>query len=405
MDQGRPTVTAAAPIERARTLLQLRRPADAERELRGVLVQEPQNAMAHAFLAVALTEQRRGQEAVATAGEAVRLVPDFWFGHYVAGQALFRAGRYDEAIAALRTALNLNLSYAPIWEVLARIHLHRGEWSLTVDAARRGLEIDPEESDLVSLLALGLSGLGQTAAAGDAAAQAVRLSPESALAHLVYGRAALARGRAGEAAEAFREVLRLDPSFGQARDLLVAALKQRNPLYRWLERLRGRFFGGWRLVLLLPVAPPLIAVFVLIALLHWAAWVAEAFTTLRLTRARATSLLFEAGESRVAVLCCGLLAAGAALLALGIALAGEPVGTAGVAVMALVTPVQEAAHTGSPLGRRILFGWVGLLAVAAIVSAALGAVAGALLSCYAALATIWIAAGVRRLLAPAPDPV
>ncbi|WP_101784005.1 tetratricopeptide repeat protein [Nonomuraea indica] len=398
-------VTAAAPIERARTLLQLRRPADAERELRGVLVQEPQNALAHAFLSVALTEQRRGQEAVAEAGEAVRLVPDFWLGHYVAGQALFRAGRLDEAVAALRTALRLNMSYAPIWEVLARVHLQRGEWSRTADAARRGLELDPEDSDLVSLLALALIGLGQAAAALDTAAQAIRLSPESALAHLVRGRAALALRRPGEAAGSFREVLRLDPGFGQARDLLVAALKQRNPLYRWLEGPRRRFFGGWRMVFLLPVAPPLIAVFVLIALLHWAAWVAEAVTTLRLTRARATMLLFEAGESRVAALCCGLLAAGAGLLALGIAVAGEPVGTAGAAVMALVTPVQEAAHTGSPLGRRILYGWTGLLAVAATASAALGEMSGALLSCYAALATIWIAAGVRRLFAPAPDPV
>ena len=209
------------------------------------------------------------------------------------------------------------------------MYVYVEQWPQAADAARRGLAVDPENPDLVSLLALALTMLGDAAPAKEAAARAVGLNPESAMAHLVYGRAQLAFGSPGEAARAFREVLRLAPGFDQARDLLVAALKRRNPVYRVLAQLRGTFFGGWRMLFLLPAVPPLVAVFVLIALLHWAAWVAETVTTLRLAHTGATRLLFEGTQARVAALCCCLLAAGAALIVTDATTGQEAVGVAG----------------------------------------------------------------------------
>ncbi|MEV4802449.1 tetratricopeptide repeat protein [Nonomuraea sp. NPDC049421] len=387
------------PVERARTLLRLRRPADAERELRGLLTQEPQHLTGHAMLALALVEQRRVAEAVAEAEESVRLAPDHWFSHYAGAQVYYRARDADRAMAAVRTTLDLEPQYAPAWELLARVHMLKGEWPLMAGAARQGLSIDPEDTDLVSLLALAHVNQGEAEPARAAAAHAVRLDPESPTAHFVHGRVSLRLGDARQAADAFREVLRLDPGYSVARDLLVAALKQRNPLYRWLSRLRGRFAGGWRLVFLLPVVPPLVAVFIVLAVLHWVAWVAEAWTTLRLARDKATGLLFEGTAARVAVGCLALVVVGAALLAAGIALGHEALGTAGVAAMALVTPVQEAAHTGAPRRRTVLYAWSALLALAATVGTLLAQPAVPLLAGYAALATVWLATAVRGRLA------
>ncbi|MDP9864130.1 MULTISPECIES: tetratricopeptide repeat protein [Streptosporangium] len=396
-------VTVQATLERARSLLDLRRPVEAARELRGAITHDPQHPTAHALLAVALIEQGEVAEAAAEADEAVRLAPDFWFTHYTAGQVYYRAHRPDRALPAVEASLALAPEHANTWELLARVRVQSDQWAEAAQAARQGLRIDPQDSDLVSLLAVALVMLGDAAEARPAAALAVRLNPESATAHLVYGRAELAFGDPRRAAEAFREVLRLDPSFDHARDLLVLALKRRNPLYRVLTRLRGRFRGGRRMALLLPMAPPLIAVFVLIAVLHWAAWVAESWATLRLHRGRTTRLLLEGAQARVAVLCCVLPVAGALLLASGVASGLEAVGTAGAAVMALVTPVQEAAHTGSRRGRSVLYGWAALLALAIVTSLVLAAspatagtgVTVALLSAYAALATIWGATAVR----------
>ncbi|MFF4416026.1 tetratricopeptide repeat protein [Streptosporangium sp. NPDC001559] len=389
--------TAQVALERARGLLGLNRPVEAARELRGAIAEDPQHPTAHALLAIALVEQGEVTEAAAEAGEAVRLAPDSWFTHYAAGQVHHRSGRADRALPAVTASLELNPEYAPIWELLARVHIRSGRWSEAAGAARQGLRIDPEDPDLASLLAVALVMLGDAAEAVPAAALAVRLDPESAAAHLAYGRAHLAFGDPGVAADAFRETLRLNPGFDHARDLLVLALKRRNPLYRMLTRLRGRFRGGLRLALLLPLAPPLIAVFVLIAVLHWAAWTAEAWVTLRLYRGRTTRLLLEGAQVRVAALCCALPVAGAALLTSGVLTGLETVGTAGAAVMALVTPVQEAAHTGSRPARLFLYGWAILLALAVVASLVLATTAVALLTAYASLATIWLATAPRRL--------
>lgn len=387
----------AQSLERAKTLLDMRRPADAERELRGLLAQEPQNALAHSFLAVALISQGDVMGAIDAAREGVQLAPDHWFPHYAAGHVYHRARQGDPALAAARTALSLAPEEASVWELVVRIHQMRGEWAYAADAARQGLALTPEDSDLASLLARALNMLGQTDQARETAARAVALDPESATAHLVYGWVLLTGGHPRPAADAFREVLRLDPGFGAARDLLVTSLKERNPLNRFLTRLRRRYRGGWWMVFLLPTVPPIIALFVLIALLHWAAWVAESWTVLRLARSRATSLLFEGTAARTALACCGLTVAGVVLLALGVGLGLDTVGTAGAVTMALVTPVQEATHTGSPAGRRILYGWAVLLALAAVAAVVSGTFVPALLAVYAALATVWIAAGVRHL--------
>ncbi|WP_043623919.1 tetratricopeptide repeat protein [Nonomuraea candida] len=385
----------ADPIQRARTLLHMRRPADAERELRGLLAQQPEHVLGHALLGLALIQQARADEAVQEAYEAVRLGPDQWFPHYAAAQVHYRAHRAGDAMAAVRAALDLQPQHAPNWELLARVHMLRGEWARMAEAALRGLSIEPEYGDLVALLSLACTNLGDTGQATAAAAHAVLIDPESTLAHFVQGRAALRAGDARRAADSFREVLRLDPGFGVARDLLVTALKQRNPVYRRLSALRGRFPNGWRLIFLLPAVPPVILVFFLLALLHWVAWVAEAWTTARLARGRTTRLLFEGAEARVSAACLGLVAVGAVLLGLGIGLGLEPVGTAGVGLMALVTPVQEAAHTGSPRVRKILYGWAGLLAAAVAVSVATATPVVAVLTVYACLLSVWIASRLR----------
>ncbi|WP_181019589.1 tetratricopeptide repeat protein [Nonomuraea typhae] len=385
-------------LQRARALLDLGRGAEAARELYGVLAEEPEHPVAHAYLALALRAQRRYAEAAASAAEAIRLAPDHWFGHYVAAQVHLAAGQAGPALPAADAALALNPDWAPLWELRARILLSSGRPADAADAARRALALDPEDPDPAALLAMALTQLGRGAEALGAARDALRLDPESPNAHLALGRAELAHGDPARAAGAFREVLRLAPGFDDARDLLVVALKRRNPLYRALDRFRGRYRGGWRLVLLLPAVPPLIVVFVVIAVAHWAAWLAEAWATLRLHLGARTRLLLAGSEARVAVLCWSLCGLGLAALVAGIALGHEPLGTAGVAVMALVTPVQEAAHTSARAGRAVLYGWAALLALAAAVSAALpaGQTPG-LLCAYAALATIWVATLARRL--------
>ncbi|GAA0377270.1 hypothetical protein GCM10009530_29830 [Microbispora corallina] len=393
-------------VQRARALLRLRRPEAAERELRGLLARHPQHMTAHALLAFALSARGLDGEALSEAREAVRLAPAHYFSHLALALVLMHAGRLREAVDAGREALALDHGQVDVWRLVARAHLGLEEWRPAADAAREGLAVDPQDAELTALLADALCGLEEGREALTAAAEAVRLDPGSTLSHLVRGRALLLFGDAGEAAREFREVLRLDPGIDRARELLVLALKRRNPVYRLATGLARRFRGSPWLVVLLPVAPWLIAVVVLIALLHWAMWVSEALVTLRLSRGTYTRLLLRTGEPRSALFCLWLLVSGVALLVLGVVMGESPTGAAGAATMALVTPVQEAAHAGSRLRRRIVGGWATALALVVPLSLTLSARAAArpdtvvtvlLLTMYAALASVWVAALVRRL--------
>ncbi len=389
--------TPTAVLQRAQLLLDVRRPADAEREVRGVLAQSPQHVGALVLLAIALIHQDRVAEAVATARESVRLAPDKWYPHFNAGIVYFEAGRYAEAVAAIHASLALAPNEARPWELLARVYTRTDQWQAAADAANRGLALEPENASLVALLSLALTGLGQGPPAIAAAEHALRLAPESSLAHLVYGRAALAFGDPGDAARAFREVLRLSPDFDQGADLLLEALKRRNPLYRMLRRVRAALPGA-RILLLLPIVPPVVLFVLLVVLLHWAAWTSEAFATLRLAREKTARPLLPGRQARAAALCGCLLVAGAALIALGVAIGNDAVGIAGGATMALITPVQETAYTGSSRARAVLAAWAALLGAAIAASVILLWTSMALVALYAALLTVWAAAGARRLL-------
>ncbi|MFI6484375.1 tetratricopeptide repeat protein [Nonomuraea sp. NPDC050663] len=166
-------------VTRARTLIQLGRPEQAERELRGALAREPQHAASHALLALALVSQGHGRapEAVSEALESVRLAPQWWFAHYVTAQVLMRAGRLQEAQRAVETVLSQQPEYAPAWELLGRVMLKQGRWREAERAARQGQALDPEDADVALVLAVALEGAGDRAAAREAAGRAIARPP------------------------------------------------------------------------------------------------------------------------------------------------------------------------------------------------------------------------------------
>lgn len=392
-------------LDRARTLLRLGRNGMAERELRGILARDPGHVLGRALLALALAAQDRHDEALAEAGETVRLAPDHWYSHYTVAQVLLHAGRTAEAVRAGQAALAVDRGQAQVWDLLARAHLDRREWWHAEQAARQGLLLDPHSSALHGHLALALTALQDRAQAMAAAADALRLDPENAQAYLRYGRTALACGDHRAAVHAFRAAMRLEPDLEQARDLLLAAIKRGNPVYRVLSRFLLRFRSGPRPLVLLPLAPPLLVLAGLAALLHWVMWTAYVLTCLRSARGAYADLLFDRRERRTTTLACAALACGVVLLTLGVLLSHPVLAGACAATMALVTPLQEAFHGGYPPVRRFLYGWSAALAGTIALTLALSAVLPAApltavtaVTAGAALGTVWLAVAARYLL-------
>jgi Flp pilus assembly protein TadD len=260
---------------------------------RQALAGDPENAIGHALLSLALAHLEQGKDAVESGKRAVALDPELAFAHYALGWAFLEHGESSGAERAAKEALRLDPdsdSYALLASVKARQH----RWNDVLENVAKGLELNPEHAGCANLRAMALASLGR----GDEAEAAVRgvlaLDADDATAHANRGWLLLRQSDPEGALESFRAALRLDPSFDWARTGIVEALKARSGIYRlilrgslWMGSLTARaqwmvligFFVFGRIVRALmrenptwsPVLGPILGLYVLFVLMTWVA--------------------------------------------------------------------------------------------------------------------------------------
>lgn len=219
-----------------RLLLQQKRYDLAEKELRRALASEPNNAEAHALLSLCLTSQDKGEPALREAREAVRLAPDSDISHHALAWALLELNRINDSETAIREAIRLDPQYAGYHAFLATLFHHRKKWPEMRRAAEAGLALEPEHIACINWRSLALIKLGQAREAEAGLNIALQLDPSHALTHANLGWVLLETGDARRAMGHVREALRLDPTLSWAREGLLAAMRSRLFIYRWLLR-------------------------------------------------------------------------------------------------------------------------------------------------------------------------
>ena len=232
-----------ATAARARALLDLGRPAEAETFARDALAHVPDDADLHALLARALLEQERPAEARAEAEEALRQQPE-----NLDGLALLAAAASwldDHRIAS--NAITRAVELAPAWDAA---HRQRAAILLSADkpeqalaSADRAVTLNPSAAGNHSVRGAILIELRRFQEAQQAVTKALELDPQHQQAHRVAGLLGVRTGDRGSEAR-FREALRLDPSDRASQSGMNVAIKARNPVYRMLlaysEWLRAR---------------------------------------------------------------------------------------------------------------------------------------------------------------------
>ncbi|HEV2694850.1 MAG TPA: tetratricopeptide repeat protein [Verrucomicrobiae bacterium] len=282
-------------LERALLLFQQSRHDLAASELRQVLAVDPNDAYAHALLALCLVHAGKYEEAANEARQAIHLGPDFSFAHYAHAQVLFKRNRFGEALMAINEAIRLDPDDADYHAVLANIHLQESRWRDALNAAEQGLQFDPEHIGCTNLRAMAMVKLGDKQGAGRTIDTALSKNPDNSLTHANQGWTLLEKGDAKKAAEHFREALRLDPQNDWARQGIIEALKARNIIYAvmlkyflWMAKFSQR--GQWGILLagyfgnrllgviahenpaLAPWILPLRILYIVFALMTWLAY-------------------------------------------------------------------------------------------------------------------------------------
>ena len=222
----------SARLERAQLLIQTGRFADAEREAGMALAEDPDDAIAHALMAVCLSQTERLTDATEHAKQAVGLAPDVAQMHYILSGIWSARNFLDEAEEEARSAIELDPFDADYHHRLGAILADRKKWKEALHAADQGLSIDAEHVASLNLRAMALRRLGDKREAHTQLTDALANDPDDPWTHANVGWNLLEAGKPKEAMGHFKEALRLDPELDWARQGIVETLKAHNPIYR-----------------------------------------------------------------------------------------------------------------------------------------------------------------------------
>lgn len=312
----------------------------AAQELRQALADAPDDALAHAVLAICLAAGKQYDEATGEAESAIHLAPDQPFGFYAYSVVLRARNRFPAAQEAIQQAIGMDSTQPSYFAQLGQLQFDQRRWNKALEAADAGLALDPENVECVNVRAMALVRLGRKMDAGNALKAALAHDPEDEFAHANLGWALIEQGDHEAAMEHFREALRLNPQLDWARQGIIEAMKAKYFIYRimlgyflWMMKLTrqmqwyfliGAYLGFRFLVSLNQSHPewsfwlmPLIIAYVAFALMTWIA--TPLFNlALRLNRFGRLALSREQIVTSTWVGCCVL----AALIFLGVFFSG-----------------------------------------------------------------------------------
>lgn len=227
-------MNAETKISRASLLISQGRYKLAQDLLQQVLMEEPENARAHSWLALCLTQDRdRLREATREAEHGVSLSPDDSFSHYILAIVWEARNQVENALKAVNEAIAINPYNAQTFSLRSNLYLKKKDWNAALDSAEEGLALDPEDDALQGLRVIALERLGRISDARQQAEAARQQDPDSSWSHASLGHALLNQGDYRGAQKSFAEALRLEPGNELARSGLIQALNSSNFLYRW----------------------------------------------------------------------------------------------------------------------------------------------------------------------------
>ncbi len=327
---------------RAQMLLDARRPADAEREARAGLAQEPQNIRLMHALGRALLAQKKVKEAQTVAKDLVAAAPNWENAHLLMGVVELKIGRNKAAEACMREAVRLSPNSTVAHINLGLCHSRSNDLNAALAEAELALAQDAHNKDALNLRAHALTRLGRFEEGRETLRQSLQLDPEAPETHNTAGWACLENEDAAGALEFFLQAMRHDPNNSSYRQGLVHALRAQHAPYRvilgfkfWIARQAQpvRLVVSIGLVMVMqslrvaaidaPITGPLQAIFGVIAILFLLMiWMPGPLFDLVLMFDRKVRPVLDARQRRHAYIMGGLLAL--TTIVIGIALVFAP---------------------------------------------------------------------------------
>jgi tetratricopeptide (TPR) repeat protein len=185
------------------------------------------NEKAHDLLGLSLADAGRYDEAIAHYRQALEIDPEFSGAHINFGLALCSLRKTDEAIAHFRRALAIEPDNGRAHHDLAVALADQGRLAEAAIHARRALAIKPDMVEAENHLGAIRARQGKPDEAIAHFERALRIQPDSAAAHDNLGKVLVGLGRSDGALAHFRQALEIRPGDAEAHYQLALALADR----------------------------------------------------------------------------------------------------------------------------------------------------------------------------------
>lgn len=161
---------------------------------------------------------------------ALKLKPDYAWGHHVLGSALQCQGEVDDALACYRKSISLQPDYAEAHYFLANALRETGAIHEAIKSYRQAIKLQPDFVEALSNLGAALTALGETQEATHVLNKAIILRPNAPQILCNQGHILQRDGRLVEALEKYQRALQFSPDSLDAITNVAALLEKTNRL-------------------------------------------------------------------------------------------------------------------------------------------------------------------------------
>lgn len=165
----------------------------------------------HGLRGIQLARQGNFDQALAELETAIDLQPDYWLGHANAAVVLIDQGKVDEGMARLKQVIEANPDRAQAYDSVGRVLAKRGMFDDAMNHFRKALELDPGYAEAHTNLATLFRQQGRLEEATRHFSQAVDLQQNNPVTHVKLAGVLIERNMIGPAVEHLQEALQLDP--------------------------------------------------------------------------------------------------------------------------------------------------------------------------------------------------
>lgn len=227
---AKPNILIRAKKARAIELLNGKQLPEADALLSGICLSAPGDVESWAMRGLIHRKTGLFSQAEAFCRRALKLKPDYAWGHHVLGSVLQCQGRMEEALACYRKSISLQPGYAEAHYFLANALRETGAVNEAVKSYRQAISLQPDFVEALGNLGSILASRGETLEAASILNKANALLPNTSEIIFNMGRVLQSDGRLGEAIDKYQRALDLAPGSLHIIGKLADTLEKANRL-------------------------------------------------------------------------------------------------------------------------------------------------------------------------------